>query len=627
VRATVSHRTMLMSGQPFDRQFLLKRISTGLLAATVSGITIWYGLFRLPYVIPPAQRLTSTAYALGFNNRMAIAAMLVFVAIATAATALRRRVIPGLRFCGVAREPLSWWLLTAMSAVYGLLTTALYWFSMKTEWYQLDWEASHFLWRLRLSELYHLRPYGDYQFEYGPLLAYGSIFMHRLLAPSGASYESSYYILHCVLNVAGLLTFAFVLNRVLMPPRNRMIIFVLIGLAGFLPNMGLNGVLLRYSAPLFSIVWLHDVARTTGRRRSVRIFAVSLAGAALCISLSSEAGIVFLISLAAYGFLTIRQSVISGPVLGGMITAAAFCPLLLPGRYYVSMASFSQGANNLPFLETSPHLLLYIGTLIFFVPKWFAALTTARTDQPLLPVLGSVCITMMPGAMGRCDPYHVLFYGLVPSALALAHLANTRQWSFRLFAGVYAVCFLFLLPVINGWVHGTGFGSLARTISGRTPTEPNLESLRKYDALVLPYGSYGYSKAVQQWLWNNRKVAPEYYMGGMGIYTQADVADRLKDIGRFRYALIFHTYTTLHVRSEGEECGWHWNYLRKAFLYPWEKPCVQRALMPDAEISEFLATHYCPIEKVGDYLVLERVELSETLRDRRQKCPAIVSGS
>ena len=381
----------------------------------------------------------------------------------------------------------------------------------------------------------------------------------------------------------------FVLNRISMPARSRMITFVLIGLAGFLPNMGLNGVTLRYSAPLFSIVWLHDVTHKRGRTHPIWSFLVSLCGAALCVALSAEIAIVHLLCLLIYSLLTIRKWQVSGAVFGALIAASALFPVLLPEGYYASLLRFSQGANNLPLLETSPHLLLYIVTIIVFVPKWLSALRIDTTDAVIVPVLGSVCLMMMPGALGRCDPYHVLLYGLVPSLLALAHLANTSLLGFRVLAGTYAICFLFLLPMINAWVHGVGPRTVARAFTSRTVVQPNLESLRKYDVLALPYGSYGYTKPVQQWLWNNRKVAPEYYLGGMGIYSSTDMTDRLNDLARFHYALILKSYHSLHVRSADEECGWHWNYLRKAFLYSWRKACVERAIIPDAEISEFLS--------------------------------------
>jgi hypothetical protein len=59
-----------------------------------------------------------------------------------------------------------------------------------TAW-RIDFEASHFLWRLQLMELFGSRPYLDFQHEYSPALLYIPLLMHRLLAPTGITLEAT----------------------------------------------------------------------------------------------------------------------------------------------------------------------------------------------------------------------------------------------------------------------------------------------------------------------------------------------------------------------------------------------------------------------------------------------------
>ena len=56
---------------------------------------------------------------------------------------------------------------------------------------------------------------------------------------------------------------------------------------------------------------------------------------------------------------------------------------------------------------------------------------------------------MAPGALGRCDPPHVLFYGMGASMLLMARLANISRPAFAVYTIAYAGVFIVLMQVVN----------------------------------------------------------------------------------------------------------------------------------------------------------------------------------
>src|SRR5262249_52979416 len=96
------------------------------------------------------------------------------------------------------------------------------------------------------------------------------------------------------------------------------------------------------------------------------------------------------------------------------------------------------------------HLVVYVLTLVLVVaPLSAAGLRGGTPDAPVLGALGALTVAMMPGALGRCDPPHVLFYGLVPSLLLMLRLANTSRRTFATYMVAYAVVSIGMMQAVN----------------------------------------------------------------------------------------------------------------------------------------------------------------------------------
>jgi hypothetical protein len=637
----IAKTTSSISNVPRDT--FVRGSVNGLWAVVVAALA-YYSLFRLPFWFPPRLRLWSASYAFGFNNGVAILAMAGLLAAVALLYVVQRhracepriefpleRTVAGRRSAAIA--------LAALVLLYAGLTFAMYVYSVR--WASsLMWETRHFLHRVWLMDVYGLRPYTEFQAEYGPMLTYTPLYMYWLLKPLGASHEQAYFACHLLLNLGGLWCLYYVLSRVTMPSSPRLIAFAVLAISGFAPYMGLNGVLLRYLCPFACLLVGHGAV----------VWALSRPGGALCwlgtaatvllllvanVLLSPEAAVAFALAWMGYSVLMVRRD---GRVLAvsliAFIAAGLLCWLLLPAAYYGSLLRFSEGANNLPLLPAA-HLVLYIITMFAVVPPMLAAGVRPTTGKvpgaAICGALGVLCLVMAPGALGRCDPPHVLFYGLGASMLLMVRLANISRPAFAVYTIAYAGVFIVLMQVVNlvafyevtprALLSRHAIAHVAGKLRSATGTErpdmATLSALDRYPRLGLPFATYG-DPAVETYVLSRGKLEPEYYMSVVGVYTEAALERKLQDVGKQEYLLVPRGYES---RWSRDPCAEYLKNLRQWFLYPAKFPCRADPLDPNTAVNWFIAEHYVPIERVGSWLVLHRASNTSTTRPVRPPAP------
>jgi len=513
----------------------------------------------------------------------------------------------------------------AMALLYAALTLLLYFYNLRTH-SGLMWETRHFLHRARLMEVYGLRPYVDFQSEYGPLLTVTPVYVHKLLKFLGSSLEQSYFVTHFLLNLAGVWCIYYVLSRARMPQAKRITAFSLLAVAGFAPYMGLNGVLIRYLCPIACLLLGH---RILFRERSQPMTAQWCARSVLTIFLllainillSSEAAVAFAIAWLGYAVLMlwINPAILATSVVS-LIAAAIVCWRTLPSAYYGSLLRFSEGANNLPLIPAA-HLVFYILTLFLIVPPLLAAGLRAW-EKGHLPAaalcagLGILCVVMAPGALGRCDPPHVLFYGMVASLVLMIRLANISRRAFVAYAVGYAGVFILFMQLVNLRVFfevplhrllsPRGVPILIRQLwsaSGTDrPSALTLSALDRYPKLALPFASFG-DPEIEEYVASRGHLTPEYYVAIIGVYTPAALEHKLRDVGGTEYLLVPQRLAT---PAERDPCQVYREDIRKWFLYPAKLRCRAQPLDPVTTVSQFISKHYTPVETIGSWLILRR---------------------
>ena len=181
------------------------------------------------------------------------------------------------------------------------------------------------------------------------------------------------------------------------------------------------------------------------RIRSSSKASFCLSGTALVVALlganillSPEAAAAFVVAWFALAVLMLRSD---ARVLAVSALATVFASVLswalLPPEYYSSLLRFAEGANNLPLLPAA-HLLLFIITMFVIVPALLAAaVQSSGSSAEISGGFGILCIAMAPGALGRCDPPHVLFFSMGASILAMIWLAKISRWAFAAYIAVY----------------------------------------------------------------------------------------------------------------------------------------------------------------------------------------------
>ncbi len=605
-------------------------------------LLVYYALFRFPFWFPPRQRLWSLSYIFGFNNGVAILAMTVLLGVVTLLYLLRRREScePSVAFpceralCG---ERMSIVVFVFVALLYAGLTFAAYVYDVHSApW--LMWETRHLLHGMWLMDVYGLRPYTEIFAAYGPILTYAPLYMYWLLKPLGASHELAYFVCHLLLNLTGLWCAFYVLSRATMPATLRLVAFGILALAGFAPYMGINGVLIRYLFPFASLLAGHRVVMwTLSWRRGVGWWAGTTTTVLLLLAanilLSPEAGVAFALAWLGYALLMLRcEFRVLAVSLIALMAAALLCWLFLPAAYYGTLHRFSQGAENLPLLPAA-HLLLYILTMFLVVPQLLAVSVRERAPSnipgsALCGALGVLCVVMMPGALGRCDPPHVLFYGMGASMLLMIRLANISGRAFALYMMAYASVFIVLMQLVNLLVfygisprtllsrHAVAnVGQKLRSGSGTVhPDMATLSALDRYPRLGLPFASLG-DPAVETYVLSRGQVEPEYYVSIVGVWSAAALERKLRDVGKAEYLLVprgFRSFATFAPLPPPNPCAGYLKSLREWFLYPAKLPCRAEPLDPLSSVKSFIVDHYVPVEHVGSWLVLRRIGSAST---------------
>jgi hypothetical protein len=599
------------------------------LATVIFALLVYYALFHLPFRFPPQVRLWSASYAFGFNNSLAILGLVAFLGVASLIVLLsyRPKALP-VTFTSsptpTARRAMRI-AFFGCALVYAGLTCALYLYEVHSA-PTITWETRHLLHRTLVMDVYKLRPYAEIAAEYGPVLTYTPLWAYWLLQPLGASALQAYFVCHFILNLSGLWCAYYLFSCARMRSWARVIAFVVIAISGFAPYMGINGVLLRYLLPFASLLIGHRVVTWVlgSPHRQVRWIVAAVTVLLLLnanILVSPEAGLAFALAWTGYAVLSARCDlrVVAVSLISVLVTAVASW-FVLPAAYYGTLLHFSAGANNVPLLP-APHLLLYIFTMFLVVP-WLAAASLRQSRDADVPgaaiggALAALCVVMVPGALGRCDPPHVLFYGMGVAMLSMIVLANRWRRAFLIYLGTYAFVSIFLMQLVNFRVFygirprsllAHPVASIAEALPYTTGTEhpstATLAALNRYPRLGLPWASFG-DPEVERYVISSGKLEPEYYVAIVGVYDAAALNRKLADVGKMEYLLVPTGYVG---RSTAGLCSEYLENIRRWFLCPVKLVCRAEPLDPAGSLTSFIADHFVPVERIGSWSVLHRI--------------------
>jgi hypothetical protein len=381
-------------------------------------LATYFGVFVLPFLLPPPYLAgISAANVAGFNNKvasLAAAALGTFVFFA-ALRWPRLRQERSDRDFGRLPRPL---ILTTVISCGCMVAVLGYLIAISGQHYG---DGRYFIRQISMHIDYGRKLYDQIELPYGPLLFYGPVIVHAVLSLLHISTAAAYYTTLVLEHVIGLLLVVYVLDR-LPILRKWKIVFLLLCLLHTYPfGFGLNYTFFRFVLPIAFLVL------ATGQTGPWTLGAYLFAGQAASLSLSPEMGLAFgasSIAYATYCFLTAGRAWLVA-VAAPFVATAAF--LVLAGGGYLRMLKlFARGIANFV-VEPIPYILVFLFALIWLAPLMLARFfRDARPEAPLLGALYIFSVALVPVAFGRADPGHVFFSGIGIYLLSLVAISDAR---------------------------------------------------------------------------------------------------------------------------------------------------------------------------------------------------------
>ena len=404
----------------------------GLRFWTVLAVLTILAVFVLPLHFPPSTPTYSVSYVVGFNNRLA-AGFVVLLSLVTLLTFLRGASTSHRAVSLDIPMPKAWLLLAIVGmAVFVGVMGGL---ALQTQAFESD--AAYFLTQLAQWSHFHLKLYRDLEFGYGPLLFAWPAAVQTVLRHAGIGPEAAYLVSLVVLQILGLCTTFYLLQKLPLHRSVRGGIFLILTLGAMRPSLGLNYTLLRFTSVFAALL---AVSNLTGKLRQGIWFAVCQV---FMLAISPEMGVAFLAGTITYAlFRSYRNEYawISVPV-PGIIVTVWFCLLIDPGYFY-TMRQFATGMLN-QVVAPTPEILVLLIAAIGLAPLAVAAsIERNRPDAAALLGIYVASLALVPAALGLCDPLHTFFNGIGFYLLSFVALASWRpHWS--------KLCLLIFLVIVR----------------------------------------------------------------------------------------------------------------------------------------------------------------------------------
>lgn len=597
------------------------------------------GIFVLPWFVPRNQAVSSASYTLGFNN---VAATLALAALLATLFIQLRRARGTDVITDTLREVLhssesrvsSWHSLIAFAGVTSFtLAILLVWY--RTMPYSFFGEFGSDVSRLDQMVL-GLRPYKDFQYNYGPAMLYPAYWLYLFLG-SRMSIDAAFcatLLIHWACGLSLLYYTVMTLCR----GRHETAVFLCASLAVFNLIMGVGYTPLRFLLPIASLLFLDRVIRkwnangTNGLAKCAAVAAVlSLGSLSLSpeIGVSTVAGITAFFSVLYFTPLRRFSLVAFAPLVSLSIAVLAFSP-----HYTDGIFSVGAGANNFPVFPTLP-ILIHVAASCLILPRLGVLGIRERNQDGALAIGLVVGLGLLtPAVFGRCDSAHVLFNGL---GILVLYLAAAVRYPNRIVATLMVGALVAVHPIATNllnWPSGHGrykelrdalsyrealsalgfderanedLWNSASKSSGRPryaklPPLGDLPQLLRYETLGTPFYP---GEAIDRFLKLSGRFVPEYYSGiNMQVYTPSEVSRKLRDLEIMSTLLVSKDHVNYPIFVYESDPG----ALSKLMQFPsWLIPKPRRQpYFPGYAILKYIKQNFTVVDEYDTFEVWSR---------------------
>jgi hypothetical protein len=456
----------LCAGQPPRKVSIFNgpRIGRALWILCIVCVTL--GVFWLPWQLPSTTPANGESYVLGFNNRLAVLALVVGIAAATAARLTSRTPSPAVTW--LVKSP-DWFPRRDEAWVEYLILI-----SMTFIWTRVLWswctslvdpaygDSRVMIYAMDLMAIGRV-PYRDFIFNYGA----AHVYLPFLLSwgTGGAiSFEYAYYVVLMLFIVVGFVSIFWFIRSLTLPQRWRPIALLLALLSWALFHTCTAHVAARFLCVPVGLVALHAVR---GKLASLAPHGAVLGAAATsfmyvlyCLLMSPEMGVAAFLAVGGYacGVAVLQRSRITAAAYGvGAALAIAGIVHFFP-NYFVTVVAFAGGFGNLPVYPNLANVMVVISATVVF-SGWFASAVQNPTDSrsPLAVGLALGGGVLLVGCFGRAAPEHVFFNAMTPLLSMFAVVARCGPLPRKLWLAVYIIVEIVLLQLSHWWTHSGTF--------------------------------------------------------------------------------------------------------------------------------------------------------------------------
>ena len=446
------------------------------------SLRILYALLSFGFVlyIPtlvPGSFVSSESYIFGYNNRIGILLILILIGLNILLFRPREANRPILLSSDSVHSITIW----SCVGIVGTLGLGMY---ILTSRFGSFGESIYFINRIGLAT-HNLRPYRDFEFAYGAIFIYGPLLIHNFLH---ISVPAAYYLFWIVNLMLGTWFTAEVVKQLDFPGkyRNAIFIFFFIATLSCVITAGVNYTGFRFAlGPLFGILLVRTIKE--GRSNSnFRGLAVIFFSTVSLLLISPEVAVAF--AFGASLFITVYhyQSKVKYWFVPCALEYILIGSLFIVANHLMVFESFkrvSGGGYFFPIMP-APCILLFVVSLYYCARM--AIMDIAKHDfRSNYHCVLLISFPMIFPALGRCDPYHILFDGMSIFILAfLAASQSPREWKWYRFTFVSVFIILAGFSMLTLYRSDLLLAAISRSSS--TPEEMKASSFYKLFAKRYP---------------------------------------------------------------------------------------------------------------------------------------------
>ena len=479
-------------------------------------------------------------------------------------------------------------------------------------------------------------PYKDFVYSYGPGPLYLTAYLYSILKVFGFNLKQAYYVFYSLMQVFGIVSLSYFINSLKCTAKVKNIMFIVFASMSWNISMGINYSLLRFITPFACIAFIHNVvtAERWGKRAMGGIvMALPITATTLYLNflISPEIGITCSFAIIVYFVLGSiyydRSRLVYVGVAACSILIILLC--LMPSGYWGTMLDVSGGANNFPVLPNATMLvyLLSVGIIVYMS----AEITSEVKPDIFNLAIIVLAITLLPGALGRCDPAHVYWYGCGMFIMSIAYLSVKRPSLCRAYLLVFVVIYIISL-FANAYVaYGRSvLASLYYNVGNKYFSENQIYAYATRIKLPVSdvekvlrdagrdylgenkrfdkYYNIGSPFRIDDLLYGHlitaKKLAPEYYTSFEDVFTGKQLVRKINDLRSFSYVVV--PIKEYELIMSPPQYTLVQNEMRRLFLYPIIYKVKNVPLDLKREYLNYLAIHYRIIDNIGDYYIMKK---------------------